>query len=103
MGEPRKIYDDGAVPSWRPIYPCLFRKSVAQYGFSIPKLARGIFPRMDGLVGTFSRGLATVIDGKAVSTEILSEISGKNSRADDTIWQKTRLGGRFGRKSPRQR
>ena len=34
---------------------------------------------MDGLAGTFSRGLATVIDGKAVSTEILSEISEKTA------------------------
>ena len=52
---------------------------VAQYGFLDAKICRGILPKMDGLVGTFSRGLATVIDGKAISNEILSEISGKTA------------------------
>ena len=47
--------------------------------FLTSKCARGILPKMHGLVGTFSRGLATVIDGKAISNEILSEISGKTA------------------------
>ena len=47
--------------------------------FWMSQFTRRAFPRMDSLARTFSRGLATVIDGKAVSTEILSEISEKTA------------------------